>query len=141
MGNISSTRQKEKHFSDVNIGKILELINAAWPQRKIAAFIKCTQNTIQNILAIYVFEIFQERNSRREYPWKISEQEDKYILHILQQSNDLSLQDIINKIILDISTTTFRRRRSKAELRNYIMMKKPDLSVENIHKWLDWVIK
>ena len=141
MENIPPTRQKGKHFSDVDIGKILRLAKAAWPQRKIAALMKCTQNAIQNILAIYVFETFQGRNPRREYPQKTFEQEDKYILHVLQQNNDFSLQDITNKIALDISTTTLRRRRSEAGLGSYIAVKKPGLSAENIHKRLDWAIK
>ena len=134
MENIPPTRQKGKHFSDVDIGKILRLAKAAWPQRKIAAPMKGTQNAIQNILATYVFETFQGRNPRREYPRKTSEQEDKYILRVLQQNNDLSLRDIINKIALDISITTFHRRRSEARLRSYIAVKKPGLSAENIHK-------
>ena len=102
---------------------------------------KCTQNAIQNILATYVFETFQGRNPRREYPRKTSEQEDKYILHVLQQNNDLPLRDITNKIALGISTTTLRRRRSEAGLGSYIAVKKPGLSAENIRKRLDWAIK
>jgi len=73
MENIPPTREKGKHLSDVDIGKILRLAKAAWPQRKIAALTKCTQNAIQNILATYVFETFQGCNPRQEYPRKTSQ--------------------------------------------------------------------
>src|SRR5271169_2008500 len=56
MENIPPMREKGKHLSDVDIGKILRLAKAAWPQRKIAALMKCTQNTIQHTLATYLFE-------------------------------------------------------------------------------------
>jgi hypothetical protein len=102
---------------------------------------KCTQNAIQNILTTYLFETFQGRNPRREYPRKTSEREDRYILHTLQQNNVLSLQDITNKIALGISTTTLRRWCSEAQLGSYIAAKKPALSAENIHQRLDWAIK
>ena len=73
MENIPPTREKGKHLSDVDIGKILGLAKAAWPQRKIATLMKCTQNAIQNILATYVFETFQGCNPRQEYPRKTSQ--------------------------------------------------------------------
>jgi len=64
MENIPPTREKGKHLSDVDIEKILGLAKAAMPQRKIAALMKCCQNTVQNILATYVFETFQRCNPR-----------------------------------------------------------------------------
>jgi hypothetical protein len=141
MENIPPTREKWKHLSDVDIGKILGLAKAALPQRKIAALMKCTQNAIQNILATYLFETFQGRNPRRNYLRKTSEREDRYILCTLRQNNDLSLQDITNKLALGISQTTLRRWRSEAGLGSYIAAKKPGLSAENIHKRLDWAMK
>ena|SRR5579859_5194699 len=62
MENIPSTREKGKHLSDVDIGKMLGLAKAAWPQREIAALMKCTQNTIQYILTTYLFKTFQRHN-------------------------------------------------------------------------------
>jgi len=141
MENIPPTREKGKHFSDIDIGKILGLAKAAWPQRKIAALMKCTQSVIQNILATYLFETFQGRNARREYQRKTSKREDRYILRALQQNNDLPLQDITNKIALGISTTTLRRRRSESGLGSYIAVKKPGLSANNVRKRLEWAIK
>ena len=96
MENIPPTREQGKHLSDVDVGRILGLAKAAWPQRKIATLMKCTQNLIQNILATYLSETFQGRNPRREYPRQRSKREDRYILRALQQNDDLPLRDITN---------------------------------------------
>jgi hypothetical protein len=141
MENIPPPREKGKHLSDVDIGKILGLAKAAMPQRKIAALLKCCQNTVQNILATYRFDTFQGRNQRRDYPRKTSRREDRYILRALQQNNDLPLQDITNKINFGISERTVRRRRSEAGLGSYIAVEKPALTAENVRKRLDWAIK
>jgi hypothetical protein len=101
---------------------------------------KCTQNAIQNILATYLFDTFQGRNPPREYPRKTSKREDRYILHALQQNNDLPLRDITNKIALGISTT-LRRRRSEAGLGSYIAAEKPWLTSVNVRKRLGWAMK
>ena len=141
MENIPPTREKGKHLSDADIGKILGLAKAAWSQRQIASLMKCTQSTIQNILTTYLFETFQGRNPRRESPRKTSNREDRYILRALQQNNDLPLRDITNKIAPGISTTTLRRRRSEAGLGSYIAAEKPGLTAENVHKRLGWAMK
>ena len=120
MEDVSPTREKGKHLSDIDIGKILGLAKAAMPQRKIASFMKTALHTVQNILATSLFETFQGRNPRRNYQRKTSEREDRYILRTLQQNNDLPLRDITNKIGLGISQTTLRRRRSEAGLGSYI---------------------
>ena len=125
MENVPPTREKGKHLSDIDIGKILGLAKAAMPQRKIASLMKTALHTIQNILATYLFETFRGRNPRRNYPRKTSEREDRYILRALQQNNDLPLRDITNKIGLGISERTLRRRRSEAGLGSYIAVEKP----------------
>ena len=141
MENVPPTREKGKHLSDVDIGKILGLAKASMPQRKIASLMKTAQHTIQNILTTYTFETFQGRKPRRNYQRKTSEREDRYILRALQQTYDLPLQDITNIIGLGISERTVRRRRSEAGLGSYIAFEKPALSAENVHKRLDWAKK
>ena len=83
MVNIPPMWELRKHFSDIDIGKILRLAKVAMPQRKIAALMKCSKNVIQNILSKYLFETFQGLNSRWDYPWKTSKHEDRYILYAL----------------------------------------------------------
>ena len=141
MENVPPMREKGKHLSDVDIGKILGLAKAAMPQRKIASLMNAGLHTIQNILTTYVFETFQGRNPRREYPRKTSQREDRYILRALRQNYDLPLRDITNKIGVGISQTTLRRRRSEAGLGSYIAVEKPALSAENVHKRLEWAKK
>src|SRR5579859_4717239 len=70
MENVPPTREKGKHLSDIDIGKILRLAKADMPQRKIASLMKTALHTIQNILATYLFETFHGRNPRRNYPRK-----------------------------------------------------------------------
>jgi len=141
MENVAPTREKGKHLSDVDIGKILGLAKATMSQRKIATLMKTGLHTIQNILATYLFETFQGRNPRRIYPRKTSEREDRYILRALQQNNDLPLRDITNKVALGISETTLRRRRSEAGLGSYIAAQKPGLTADHIRKRLEWAEK
>ena len=120
MENVAPMQEKGKHLSDVDIGKILGLAKAALSRRKIAVLIKTGLHTIQNILVTYLFETFQGHNSRRICQRKTSELEDRYILRVLPQNNDLPLRDITNKVALGISEATIRRRRSEAGLGSYI---------------------
>jgi hypothetical protein len=62
MGDSSTPRQSRKHLSDIDIGKILKLVKALLPQRKITSHMKCSQKTDQHTLATYLFEIFQGCN-------------------------------------------------------------------------------
>ena len=64
---VQPQREKGKHLTDVDIGKILGLGKALIPQRDIAALMKCSQKAVQNTLVTYVFETFQERKPRRIY--------------------------------------------------------------------------
>ena len=62
-----AAREKGKHLTDVDIGKILGLAKALLSQRKIASPMKCSLKAVQHTLATYIFETFQGRDQRREY--------------------------------------------------------------------------
>src|SRR5579859_1066635 len=96
MDNIENVRDSGKHFSDVDIGKILGLDKAKESQRQIAKFMKCSRKAIQNILANYLFETFQGHGLRRTYQRKTSQHEGRYIEHALKQNSFLPLKDITN---------------------------------------------
>jgi hypothetical protein len=134
-------RQKWKHLSDVDIGKILGLAKAEWSQRKLASLVKCSQKAIQNTLATYLFETFQGRKQRREYQRKTTEREDRYIERALKQNHSVPLRDITNIIDPDISEATVRQRRDEAGLRSYIAAVKSGLRLANITTHLEWANK
>jgi hypothetical protein len=94
MGDSSTPRQSRKHLSDIDIGKILKLVKALLPQRKITSHMKCSQKTDQHTLATYLFEIFQGCNPWREYQFKTIEYEDRYIERALKQNSSVPLRDI-----------------------------------------------
>ena len=106
---------------------------------------KCTRKTVQHVLATFLFETFQGRNSQPERPRKMTECEDRYILHIIKQNNSVPLCDITNiinnKIDVPISEHTVRRRRSEAGLGRYIAATKPGLRLENVMKRLEWALR
>ena len=131
-------RVKRQHLTDVDIGKILGLGKALLPKREIAALIHFSQKAVQHTLPTYMFETFQGRNPRRNYPRKTSQREDRYIERHLKQNSDIPLHDIINLIELPISKGTVRRRRSETGLGSYIAAQKPGLRPENVVKRLDW---
>src|SRR5579871_1101802 len=91
-------QEQGKHLSDTDIRKILGLAKALMPQRKIATLMKCTRKTVQHVLATFLFETFQRRNSQPERPRKTTKREDRYILHIIKQNDSAPLHDIINII-------------------------------------------
>ena len=138
-------RERGKHLSDADIGKILGLAKALMPQRKIATLMKCTRKTVQHVLATFLFETFQGRNSQPERPRKTTEREDRYILRIIKQNDSAPLRDITNiinnKIDVPISEHTVRRRRSEAGLGRYIAATKPGLRLENVTKRLEWALR
>src|SRR5579859_2907172 len=139
--NVPPQRDSGKHLSDVDVGKILGLAKASMPQRAIANLMKCGKTAVQNILGTYLFETFQGRNLRHNHPRKTTQHEDRYIERALMQNSFLPLADITNKIGLDISERTVRRRRSEAGLGSYIAAEKPGLTAENIYKRLEWAKK
>src|SRR5271170_1116614 len=99
-------KKKGSTFLILTLKKYSNLPKQPCHSEKIAALMKVTLHTIQNILATYLFETFQRCNPQRNYPQNTSKHEGRYILHALQQNNDLPLRDIINKIGLGISQTT-----------------------------------
>jgi Transposase/DDE superfamily endonuclease len=134
-------RDKGKHLTDVDIGKILGLAKALMPQRTIATLMKCSQKAVQHTLATYLFETFQGRNPRREYKRKTTKREDRYIERVLKQNPFTPLRDITNLIDSNISHQTIMRRRSEADLESYVAVVKPGLRPENIAKRLEWALK
>jgi len=141
MKNCPALRKVGEHLSDIDIAKILALDKVSISQRKIASLVKCSRDTVQHALATYVFETFRGRNPRREYQRKTTEREDRYMERALKQNNSLPLHDITNIIVLPISETTVRRRRSEASLGSYIAAEKPGLRAENIVARLEWAMK
>ena len=130
-----SERDKGKHLTDVDIGKILGLAKALMSQRTIASLMKYSQKAIQHTLATYLFETFQGRNPRREYKRKTTKREDRYIeRNILKQNPFMPLKDITNLIDPNVSRQTIMRRRSEAGLESYVAITKPGLWPENIAK-------
>jgi transposase len=138
-------REKGRHLSDVDIGKILGLAKALCPQRKIATLMKCGRKAVQRVLATYLFETFQGRESRRAYERKTSTRQDNVIIRTIKQNYDLPLRDITNiintKIKTSISERTVRRRRSEAGLGSYVVAQKPALRSENVVKRLEWAMR
>ena len=92
---------------------------------------KCGRKAVQRILATYLFETFQGRESRHVYERKTTTRQDNVILHTIKQNYDLSLRDITsiinNKIRTSVSERTVRRRRSEAGLESFIAAEKPAL--------------
>ena len=84
-------REEGKHLSDVDIGKILGLAKALCPQRKIATLMKCGQKAVQSVLATYLFETFQGRESRQPRERKTTTRQDNIIIHTIKQNYDLPL--------------------------------------------------
>ena len=63
-------RDKGRHLTDVDIGKILGLVKALLSQRKIASLMKCSQKAVQYTVSTYLFETFQGRNPHQEHKHK-----------------------------------------------------------------------
>src|SRR5271169_340775 len=141
MDDAPEPRTKRMHLIDIEIAKILGLAKANMSRRKIASLMKCSATAVHHALATFLFETFNGRHQRREYPQKTTEHEDRYIVRTMKQNNFLPLHDITNiinnKFDVLISETTLRRRRSEAGLGSYIVAKKPGLSAENIVKRLE----
>src|SRR5271170_5767663 len=116
MADSTDERQPRQHLTDIDIGKIRGLAKALIPQRQIASLMKCSQKAIQHTLATYLFETFQGPNPRREYKWKTTKHDDRYIGRALKQHTSTPLRDITNIIALPISESTVRHRRSEAGL-------------------------
>src|SRR5579859_3244232 len=131
-------RDKGKHLTDVDIGKILGLAKALMSQRKIASLMKCSQKAVQRTVSTYLFETFQGRNPHQEHKHKTTQCEDRYIESALKQNAFLPLRDITNIVGLPISERTVRRRQSEAGLGSYIAAEKPGLRSENVVKRLQW---
>ena len=84
MNENKAPRAKGQHLNDIEIAKVLGLDKAGKSQREIARLMHCTQKLVQNTLINYDFDMFQGRNTRREYKRKITKREDRYIEHALK---------------------------------------------------------
>ena len=102
---------------------------------------KCSQKAVQHTLVTYTFETFQGHNPQREYEWKTTKHEDRYIECALKQNSTTPLHDITNIIGLPISETTVCQRRSEAGLGSYIVAEKPGLSDEIVTSRLCWALR
>ena len=98
------------HFTDIEIGKILELAKANIFGQKIESLVRCSEKTIQQALTTFLFETFSGCHQCHEYQRKTTEREDRYIIHAIKQNNSFPLHDITNivnnKIDVPISETT-----------------------------------
>src|SRR5579859_6371165 len=80
-------RDKGRHLTDVDIGKILGLVKALLSQRKIASLMKCSQKAVRHTVSTYLFETFQGRNPHQEHKHKTIQREDRYIEPALKQNS------------------------------------------------------
>jgi hypothetical protein len=81
------------------------------------------------------------RDSRRTYTRKTTKREDRYIERVIKQNYDIPLKDITNKLDVNISQSTVRRRRSEAGLESYVAAVKPGLRAQNVAARLEWALQ
>ena len=122
----------KQQLIESQIGIALGMHHAGSSQRAIAEQLGVTQSAVCQLLRKVKITIFKTRGPRRVYRKSTTNRDSRRIARLAMKFRRITLQDLTNRLDLNVSKKTITRRLKEIDIRKRIARTKPHLTLQHM---------